>query len=125
MTTSILYARLGMANTATLQSLTVNTMRQNYLERFYISTPHGTKTVFCEFNHCTERLEHLATTVLVLPNEKDRFTLRELQENYFAPAEVSDLQYDECARMDLGGVLTNTYKRSLSGKLIFRINRYS
>ena len=36
-----------------------------------------TKTVFCEFNHYTQRLEHVAMIVLVLPNDKNRFTLCE------------------------------------------------
>ena len=83
-----------------------------------------TKQVF-ECNHCTERLEYLAMIVLSLPHEEGRFTLRALRDNYFAPFEVNDLQCEECGCLDATGICTHIYKRSLSGKLIFRINRYN
>ena len=83
-----------------------------------------TKQIF-ECNHCTERLEALAMIVLSLPPEEGRFTLRALRDNYFAPSEVNELQCEECGCLDATGICTQTYKRSLSGKLIFRVNRYN
>ena len=44
-----------------------------------------------ECNHYRERLEYLAMIIFVVPNQEGRFTLRALQENYFAPVEVSEL----------------------------------
>ena len=83
-----------------------------------------TKQLF-DCNHYTERLEYLAMLVLVLPNEEGRFTLSALRDNYFALVEVTDLECEECECVNGNGIFTHIYKRSLSGKLIFRINRYS
>ena len=63
--------------------------------------------------------------VFSLPSQKGRFTLRASKENYFAPVEVKELQCEECGYLDANRICTHTYKRSLSGKIIFRINRYS
>ena len=76
-------------------------------------------------NHCMERLEYLPMIVLTLPSETGRFSLRGLRDNYFAPVEVNELECAVCGLLDGSGICTHTYKRSLSGKIIFRINRYS
>ena len=80
--------------------------------------------VVYECNHCIERVENLSMIVLTLPSRRGRFTLRSLRDDYFAPVEVSELRCEECGVVDSSGLCTHTYKRSLSGKIVFRINRY-
>ena len=45
--------------------------------------------------------------------------------NYFTPEELSDLECAECGGVHAKRIVTQIYKRSLGGELIFRINRYS
>ena len=62
-----------------------------------------------ECNHYTERLEYLAMIVLVLPSEEGDHTLSSLQENYFAPAEFSDLECAECGGVHVKGIFAHIY----------------
>ena len=76
-------------------------------------------------NHYRERSEHLSMIVLSLPIETGNFSIRRLRDDYFTPAEVNDLRCEECGMSEVSGICTQIYKRSLSGKLVFRINRYT
>ena len=78
-----------------------------------------------ECNHIRERSDHLAMIVLSLPIQRGRFTLRRLRDDYFTPMEVNALMCEECGISDVNGICTHTYRRSVSGKVVFRINRYT
>ena len=77
-----------------------------------------TKQVF-ECIHCAERLECLPMLVLSLPHQEGRFTLRALQDNYFAPVEVDELQFEECGCLNATGLCAHTH---LPEKPIWKID---
>ena len=95
-----------------------------YASDFGVEIRKNTVMYECNCNDSTESVECLAMIVLPLPPAEGRYRLSDLQDTYFSPVEVNDLLCDECGCRS-NGLFTHTYNRSLSGKLVFRINRYS
>ncbi len=76
-------------------------------------------------NHNWETVRRLPMIVLQFREQRDCFELQELIDDYVTPAEVNSRRCEECGCDDMSGLLTHCYRKSLSGKLVFRINRYS
>ena len=75
-------------------------------------------------NHNWERVHRLPMIVLQFRQQRGCFQLQELVNDYVTPVEVAERRCEECGCDDMTGLLTHCYRKSLSGKMVFRINRY-
>ena len=68
--------------------------------------------------------ENLAMIVLPFPAIRGRYTVSSLLDDFLSPELLNELKCEHCGVVDGHGFKQYIFDKSLSGKIVFRVNRY-